>query len=76
MRYFSYIEPDLDNLDNTKMIVLSEDDIMKTYWLYWKGKMDKKYGENHELTTKENCIDDWCVVNWAWCVDNWAKEIK
>jgi hypothetical protein len=28
--------------------------------------MEDHYGEGHELITKENCIEDWVVVNWAW----------
>lgn len=28
--------------------------------------MADKYGEGHELITRENCIEDWVALNWAW----------
>ena len=45
---------------------MTEQEILDTYWEHWKGLMEKKYGLNHELTTKHNCIQEWIVVNWAW----------
>lgn len=44
----------------------TEADILNYYWDFWKGRMENRYGEGHELITKENCIEDWAVVNWAW----------
>ena len=46
--------------------VVTEDDIIfGGYYEYWKGRMQKKYGSNSELITKENCIEDWVVIHWA-----------
>ena len=43
----------------------TEDRIIEEYWPSWENNMTKKYGVGHELITKENCIEDWAVVNWA-----------
>lgn len=45
---------------------ITEDEILDDYWNFWSDKMIKKYGYGHELITKENCIHDWLVTNWAW----------
>lgn len=26
----------------------------------------KTFGEEHELFTEQNCIDDWVTIHWAW----------
>lgn len=45
--------------------VYTEDDIIQEFWPYWYDKMVAKYGEGHELITREKCIEDWVAVNWA-----------
>lgn len=45
--------------------ILSEDQIIESYWNYWSKKMIEKFGENHPEITRENCINDWIVVHWA-----------
>jgi len=45
--------------------VYSEDMIINEYWKYWSSKMVDKYGDNNELLTRRNCIEDWVTVNWA-----------
>jgi hypothetical protein len=52
--------------DNPELVYMSEKDILDRYWNYWKSQMENKYGPGHELTTEENCIDDWCVLHHAW----------
>lgn len=59
--YWEYDEP--SPLTPTEM---TEEAILNFSWDWWKKRMDKKYGPNHELTTRDNCIEDWVVVNWAW----------
>ena len=49
-----------------KPVEITDDQIMYEYYPYWEEKMIKKFGIGHELITKENCIEDWCVVHWAW----------
>lgn len=46
---------------------LSEVEIIATYWDYWYGKMCERFGKDHvDLNyCKQDCIDDWTVVNWA-----------
>lgn len=53
-------------LIGNEVLEVTEEDIINLYWAFWSGKMIKKYGEGHELITKENCIQDFLVVNWAW----------
>ena len=64
MRTFKYIEPqDPENEDWSAVeITMTEQDILHYYWEHWSNKMLEK-----GLTpTKEQCIEDWQVVNWAW----------
>ena len=46
---------------------LSEDDIFDRYYPEWSKKMIDKYGafEFAKKFTKEDCITDWVVINWA-----------
>lgn len=68
MRYYSYNEY---NPDDDDVVTLSEEDIRKTYYPYWYGKMCEKFGKEHVDKTYsfEDCLCDWIVVNWAWEVD-------
>jgi hypothetical protein len=72
MKYFVYNEPiyneSFDIIDNV-LKKYSEEEILNEYWDYWENKMISKYGENHPLITKQNCIEDWIVTNWAWEVE-------
>lgn len=46
---------------------LSEDQILNEYWDYWYDKMCEKFGKDivDSNYTKQDCIDDWVIVNWA-----------
>lgn len=44
-------------------------DVLDEYWWKWKTAMDNKYGPDHELTTQDNCVEDWKAVNWAWEIE-------
>ena len=52
-----------DNENNAVTEILTEDEIIEQYWDYWYGKMCSinKEGE----ATRERCIENWCIVNWA-----------
>ena len=63
MKTYCYVEPD-ENM-NPVEVCLTEEEILSKYWDFWYAKMITKYGEDHELITEENFIDDWIVVNWA-----------
>ena len=45
---------------------MTEQAILGFFWDYWKSKMDAKFGLGYDKTTKENCIEDWVVDNFAW----------
>lgn len=67
-KIYVYNEPVFQNgaIIGNEVIEKTEPQILEEYWDHWKSRMDAKYGEDHELTTEENCIYDWIVVNWAW----------
>ena len=66
----TYLFNDWDENDNHVIREITEDEILEDYWNYWNERMVKKFGYGHELITKDNCINDWIVVNWAWEKDN------
>lgn len=66
MKYYAYNEYDEDE-GIKPPIVVSEQQILNEYWLYWKNQMKALGREN--LISKKNCIDDWIMVNWAWEVE-------
>ena len=59
MRTFAYNEQGLEF-----PVLVTEDEIRRTYWPYWCGEMTKR-GKT-DMITWANCLDDWLVVNWAW----------
>lgn len=67
MKHYSYNEY---TPDPTKQVVvtLSEQEILDRYWNRWKELMIKKFGKDcfEKNYTKQDCIDDWVVINWAW----------
>lgn len=69
MKTYQYDEPDYEDgkLINNR-VTKTEDEIIETYWEWWKGKM-KKANKPEELITHENCIRDWVHVHWAWEVE-------
>lgn len=62
MRYWQYTYP-TDGHYNYGVANYSDEDIIKEYWDYWCNRMIE-VGKAH-LITRENCIDDWIVTNWA-----------
>jgi hypothetical protein len=71
MKHYSYnicsFRPDGSVYDeNVK--TLSEADILREHWGWWKEKMIIKYGKEHFEAnfSEKDCIEDWAVVNWAW----------
>jgi len=44
---------------------VDDDEILEMYWEYWSEGM-KRRGYPEKEITKEACIDEWVVVNWAW----------
>jgi len=67
-KIYCYNEPIFHGnaLVGNDLIERTEDQIIYEYWNHWSSRMADKYGEGHELITRENCIEDWVALNWAW----------
>ena len=61
MKYWCYA--DYDQHGDSKVVVLSEEEILKRYWSYWYNRMCEKLGKEYvdQSYTKEDCIDDWML---------------
>lgn len=62
MRYFSFVVPDDNELEVTKLIY-SEEEILAEFWQFWTTEM--KGNGYADLISRENCIQDWVAYNWA-----------
>lgn len=49
-----------------KPLEITDDQIIAEFFPYWEKRMIKKFGEGHELITREICIEDWIIIHWAW----------
>ena len=67
-KLYEYLEP--DDAGNTVYVRMTEEDILASFWDWWKEKMVNKYGEGHELITEETCIEDWKVINCAYEIED------
>ena len=67
MRFFCYNEFVFDDsgVVGNAVVVVSEDDIRRDYYPWWKEQL-KRSGRNPDDYTFDDCLDDWMVVNWAW----------
>jgi len=72
MKSYSYYEPLYENgtLIDNQLIEITEYDIIEVYWDFWYNKMISKYGEGHDIITRDNCLKDWCVIHGAWISKN------
>lgn len=57
MKFYRYA------VSSSESYILSEDEIIDSYFSTWSKNM-KKVGKGH-LITRENCIEDWVIINWA-----------
>ena len=66
MKYYTYVQPGKD--DQPEEFTFSEQDIIRTYYPYWREQMIKKFGQEQfeRNWCQSDCIDDWIVINWAW----------
>lgn len=53
-----------NELGQSNPIRITEEEILKRYWVYWKSRMEDVGLDN--LISKEMCISDWITVHWAW----------
>lgn len=63
MKFYSYIEPDEEC--GHKINIVSEKEIIETYWPSWLTRMEEVFGKGHPNITHEHCIDDFVMVHWA-----------
>jgi hypothetical protein len=74
MKYYAYSYPSpIGDITRT----LSEEQILIEYAPFWFEEMYRKFGKEHvdKNYTKDDCIMDWVVVNWAWEVEkDWLEE--
>lgn len=61
MKSYEIAYPDENNNDVVE--ILTEEEILATYWDYWYERMCS-VGKREEAT-RERCIEDWCVIHWA-----------
>ena len=73
MRYYTFNEQHLVDGFYSR-VTASEEAILAHYFSYWAGAMAKAGKE--DLITQENCIEDWCVVNWAWETDKYGDKLR
>lgn len=70
MRYWCYNEPIYENekIIGKRVEVLSDKEIIDTYYPAWYSSMVKKFGKEHVDANycQSDCIDEWVIGNWAW----------
>lgn len=52
-----------DENGNDIVEILTEDEVLSSYWDYWTTRM-REVGREH-LISKERCIEDWVTIHWA-----------
>lgn len=69
IKYWTYSDPDENG--NELITVMSEEEILNSYFSYWVGRMTA-VGKQDQIS-KAECLDDWIVVNWAVECDSTGK---
>lgn len=60
-----------------KVVTKTGHEILEEYWEFWQQQMVQAgHGEDPTKMTIENCINDYCVVNWAWEVDKNGEKVE
>ena len=57
-------------------VIKTGEQIIEEYYPYWREQMVANFGPDDERITFQNCIDDYCVVNWAWKIDGNGNKIQ
>jgi hypothetical protein len=70
MKYYSYNTVSFrkdGSVINEYVETLSEAEILKIYWDWWKEEGIKRWGKEHFEAnySEKDCIEDWIVVHWA-----------
>lgn len=68
MRYYCFNALKTDPAIDSYVEVMSEEEILAEYYDHWYDAMVSKFGKEvvDRDYCKDDCIDDWVVVNWAW----------
>jgi hypothetical protein len=64
LRYFSYLTTGGERGETYEVETVSEEQILDWDWHDWVREERKK--TNQKELTKENCINDWVLLNKAW----------
>jgi len=64
MRYFCYMTTGGERGETYEVETVSEEQILDWDWADWVRSERKK--TNPKELTKENCINDWVILNSAW----------
>ena len=64
MRYFYYMTTGGERGETYEVESISEEQILDWDWEDWLRRERKK--TNPKELTKENCINDWVILNSAW----------
>lgn len=49
--------------DLNGITIISDKRILESYYSYWSQRMIE--ADKAHLISEKNCIDDFCVINWA-----------
>lgn len=71
MKYYTIVYPGEFNQHIQE--TFSEEQIIKSYFDYWSGKM-KEIGKEH-MINREKCIEDWAVIHWAVETDQFGTKL-
>jgi hypothetical protein len=68
MRYYCYNTWNGNPIEDPYVEVMSEKEILELHYDHWYDAMCSKFGKEavDENYCKDDCIDDWVIVNWAW----------
>lgn len=66
--YYQYFELSPLSSSSNSYVIVSREQIIKSFFSEWKEKMFKKFGQSCDLISEQNCIDDWIIIHWAWKV--------
>jgi hypothetical protein len=68
MKYYCFNTWKTDPSVDSYVEVVSEEEILAEYYDRWYERMCAKFGKEvvDRDYCKDDCIDDWVIVNWAW----------
>lgn len=58
-----------------RVVIKTGHEIIDEYWPFWQTQMVSNFGAEDKRINFKNCIDDYCVMNWAWEIDGNGNKI-